>query len=45
MWLILLEALGAGLILIALVWWTMFSGRKDLDDEEVEDENIKPPSR
>ena len=26
--LILLEALGALLILVAIVWWTMFSGRK-----------------
>ncbi|QPC33523.1 hypothetical protein IS481_16160 [Caldimonas thermodepolymerans] len=29
MWLILLEALAALLILIFIVWWTMFSGRKD----------------
>jgi len=28
MWLILLEALGAGLILVGIVWWTMFSGRR-----------------
>jgi len=28
MWLILLEALGAGLILVLIVWWTM-SGRKE----------------
>lgn len=28
MWVILLEALAALLLLIALVWWTMFSGRK-----------------
>ena len=26
--LLLLEALGAGLILIGIIWWTMFSGRK-----------------
>lgn len=26
--LLLLEALGAGLIFIGIVWWTMFSGRK-----------------
>ena len=26
--LILLEALGALVLLIAIVWWTMFSGRK-----------------
>jgi len=24
----LLEALGAGLILVLIVWWTMFSGRR-----------------
>jgi hypothetical protein len=28
MWLILLEALGALLVLIGIVWWTMFSGRR-----------------
>jgi hypothetical protein len=28
MFLILLEALGALLILVLIVWWTMFSGRK-----------------
>jgi hypothetical protein len=27
MWLLLLEALGALLILVLIVWWTMFSGR------------------
>ena len=27
--LILLEAFGAMVILIAIVWWTMFSGRKN----------------
>lgn len=27
MGLILLEALGAGLIFVLIVWWTMFSGR------------------
>jgi hypothetical protein len=25
---LLLEALGAGAILLAIVWWTMFSGRR-----------------
>jgi nitrogen fixation-related uncharacterized protein len=29
MLLILLEALGAGAILVLIVWWTMFSGRRD----------------
>jgi len=28
MWVILLEALGALLLLIFIVWWTMFSGRR-----------------
>ncbi|WKB51550.1 hypothetical protein [Eleftheria terrae] len=28
MWLLLLEALGALLIFVFIVWWTMFSGRK-----------------
>ena len=36
MLLILLEALGAGLILVLIVWWTMFSGRRKgvRDDQE-----------
>ena len=29
MTLLLLEALGALLILVFIVWWTMFSGRKN----------------
>jgi hypothetical protein len=28
MTLIILEALGAGLLLVGIVWWTMFSGRR-----------------
>jgi len=28
MWLLILEALAALLLLIGLVWWTMFSGRR-----------------
>lgn len=28
MWLLILEALGALALLVFLVWWTMFSGRK-----------------
>ena len=44
MGLILLEALGAGLLLVLIVWWTMFSGRKggELDDAQHKDE---PPER
>jgi hypothetical protein len=33
MLLILLEALGAGLILVVIVWWTMFSGRSEAEHE------------
>jgi hypothetical protein len=28
MWLIVLEAMGAMLVLVFVVWWTMFSGRR-----------------
>jgi hypothetical protein len=35
MGLIVLEALGALLLLVLIVWWTMFSGRKNGE--------IKPP--
>jgi len=35
--LLLLEALGAGLLLVLIVWWTMFSGRSG-------GEIIQPPS-
>jgi hypothetical protein len=28
MWVILLEALGALLLLVGIVWWTMFAGRR-----------------
>ena len=36
MLLIFLEALGALLLLVLIVWWTMFSGRRkgELDNEE-----------
>ena len=38
MWLIVLEALGALLLLVLIVWWTMFSGRRkgELDDSASE---------
>ena len=29
MTLLFLEALGAGLLFIGIIWWTMFSGRKN----------------
>ena len=44
MGLILLEALAAGILLVLIVWWTMFSGRKggELDDRH---EAPEPPKR
>jgi nitrogen fixation-related uncharacterized protein len=50
MGLILLEALLAGLVLILIVWWTMFSGRKkgELHDDEADNpasDEPKPPPR
>lgn len=41
--LILLEALGALLILVLIVWWTMFSGRKK--GELRGDSDIAPSNR
>ncbi|MEK8047190.1 hypothetical protein [Ideonella margarita] len=29
MWVVIFEALGAGLLLVLIVWWTMFSGRRN----------------
>ncbi|QOF78458.1 MULTISPECIES: hypothetical protein [unclassified Variovorax] len=47
MGLILLEALAAGLVLILIIWWTMFSGRNkgelhDEADAERSDEDSPP---
>ena len=28
MWILILEALGALALLVLIVWWTMFSGRR-----------------
>lgn len=43
MGLILLEALGAMVLLILIVWWTMFSGRKkgELENLEKDKKNDK----
>lgn len=40
MWLLIVEALAAAALLVFIVWWTMFSGRKggEIDRDE-------PPSR
>ncbi|MEY4884158.1 MAG: hypothetical protein RIS34_2012 [Pseudomonadota bacterium] len=35
--LLLLEALGAMLLLIFIVWWTMFSGRKNGELTDVQE--------
>ena len=40
--LILLEALGAGLLLVFIVWWTMFSGRP-LDPPAEHPASPQPP--
>lgn len=50
MGLILLEALGAGIVFILIIWWTMFSGRKrgELHDEPEADDppaDAQPPRR
>jgi len=44
MTLILLEALGAGLIFVAIVWWTMFAGRKngELPASDAKDDDVPP---
>ncbi len=39
MTLLLLEALGAGLIFVGIIWWTMFSGRKNGEIQDTDDEN------
>ncbi|WP_342132065.1 hypothetical protein [Hydrogenophaga sp. OTU3427] len=43
--LLLLEALGALLILLFIVWWTMFSGRQkgELPPEDADDKGDGPP--
>jgi hypothetical protein len=33
MWLLVLEAFGAVALLVLIVWWTMFSGRKSGERE------------
>ncbi|MDM0014107.1 hypothetical protein QTH87_16845 [Variovorax sp. J22P168] len=46
--LILLEALGAGILFVLIVWWTMFSGRKggELHDEpDADDPSAELPKR
>ena len=44
--LLLLEALGALVLLLLIVWWTMFSGRKngELDNATPPDAEVPPAS-
>ena len=42
MWQILLEALGALLLLVLIVWWTMFSGRRKGERPGARDEDPPP---
>ncbi len=37
MWMILLEALAALAVLLAIVWWTMFAGRRGGERNEPPD--------
>jgi hypothetical protein len=39
MWVILLEALGALGLLLFIVWWTMFAGRRQGERPKDDDEN------
>ncbi|MBL0918878.1 MAG: hypothetical protein IBJ14_09250 [Hydrogenophaga sp.] len=51
MTLLLLEALGALVLLVFIVWWTMFSGRKkgelpdDVEREKRAGHESRPPPR
>jgi hypothetical protein len=47
MTLLLLEALGAGLLLVGIIWWTMFSGRKngELTDKESGPDAVAPTAQ
>jgi cytoskeletal protein RodZ len=43
MTLLLLEALGAGLLFIGIIWWTMFSGRKNGELTTTAPQESAPP--
>jgi len=43
--LILLEALGALLLLVFIVWWTMFSGRRKGELPDADDTRPRDPPR
>jgi hypothetical protein len=40
MTLLVLEALGAGLLFVGIIWWTMFSGRKNGELPKGPDETL-----
>jgi hypothetical protein len=44
MTLLLLEALGAGLLFIGIIWWTMFSGRPDGDPPSTTEQHKDKPA-
>jgi len=46
MWWLAVEALGALLLFVFIIWWTMFSGRKrgELVDEDIDDQAESPPA-
>lgn len=43
MWLIIVEALVALGLLIFIVWWTMFSGRKPDAEPDAKPDPLAPP--
>jgi hypothetical protein len=43
MWLLILEALTALALLLGLVWWTMFSGRRRGERAPAGSEESSPP--
>ena len=44
MWLILLEAFGAMLVLVLIVWWTMFAGRRGGERVDAPADRPDPPA-
>jgi hypothetical protein len=44
MLLLFIEALGAGLLFIGIIWWTMFSGRPGGDPPASAEESKDKPS-
>lgn len=43
--LLLLEALLAGAVLVFIVWWTMFSGRKNGELRDEREDESDPPGK